>query len=277
MRYAFNSGIFGCIHGWVNSYHLDEAMRRIAAIGYDGIEVLCAAPHAWPDYLSDEDKQGIIALKKELKLEIHSLMPLRDGYAGHNLATDFREEREWSLGYIKKVIDLAEIWGANNISYCPGWQSPTATKREAWKYALQSLMEVGRYAAAKGISVCINPPVPLSEVVDTPQDALLLMEESGLANVKVMFDMESCFNYMLDPADIVYLCGKKLGHILLCDRGRAAIGKGGYDFYPLLRALKDIDYAGYATVDTGRGRAAMPTSIARLSFLHLRDVENALK
>ena len=27
---------------------LDEAIRRLARIGYDGIEIGCAAPHAWP-------------------------------------------------------------------------------------------------------------------------------------------------------------------------------------------------------------------------------------
>ena len=33
------------------SYELDEVVRRLARIGYDGIEIGCAAPHAWPAYL----------------------------------------------------------------------------------------------------------------------------------------------------------------------------------------------------------------------------------
>src|ERR1700741_1664577 len=54
MKYAFNTWAYSSFPAWLPCYPLDEAIRRIAAIGYDGVEIGCAAPHAWPAYLSKE-------------------------------------------------------------------------------------------------------------------------------------------------------------------------------------------------------------------------------
>ena len=37
---------------------LDEVVRRLARIGYDGIEIGCAAPHAWPAYLGEARRRS---------------------------------------------------------------------------------------------------------------------------------------------------------------------------------------------------------------------------
>src|SRR5437016_11336207 len=36
-----------------------DAVRRLAAIGYAGVEIMADVPHAWPAYLLDEQKQAI--------------------------------------------------------------------------------------------------------------------------------------------------------------------------------------------------------------------------
>jgi protein FrlC len=46
MKYAFNTWAYGSFSVWLPAYPLEEAIRRLAAIGYDGVEIGCAAPHA---------------------------------------------------------------------------------------------------------------------------------------------------------------------------------------------------------------------------------------
>src|SRR6476620_3231107 len=41
------------------NYSFAEAVRRIAAIGYRGVEVMADVPHAWPAYLLPEQKQSL--------------------------------------------------------------------------------------------------------------------------------------------------------------------------------------------------------------------------
>ena len=41
-KYAFNTWVYGSFPVWVPAYTLDETIRRLARIGYDGIEIGCA-------------------------------------------------------------------------------------------------------------------------------------------------------------------------------------------------------------------------------------------
>jgi protein FrlC len=52
LKYCFNTWSYSSFPVWVPSYSLEEAAKRIARAGYHGIEIGCAAPHAWPAYLS---------------------------------------------------------------------------------------------------------------------------------------------------------------------------------------------------------------------------------
>src|SRR5258708_34624866 len=40
-------------------FSLAEAVSRLAAIGYQGVEIMADVPHAWPACLLDEQKQAI--------------------------------------------------------------------------------------------------------------------------------------------------------------------------------------------------------------------------
>ncbi|MGI6005701.1 MAG: sugar phosphate isomerase/epimerase family protein, partial [Christensenellales bacterium] len=204
MKYAFNTVTFGGVKSWVPSYSLDETMRRLARLGYDAMEVVCASPHAWPDYLSAEDVKRIDGWQREYGIKIHSLTAAYAGRGpGYNLATACGEELAWSRKYLKQIVDLANAWQAGTISYSAGWTGVGSTDKEARRIALESLVEIGTYAAGKGVTLCVEPSLTLSEVVDTAQGALDMMHSSGLSNVRVMFDMEHCYNFITDPSDYV--------------------------------------------------------------------------
>ena len=82
MKYAFNTWVYGSFPVWVPSYTLDETIKRIAAAGYDGIEIGCAAPHAWPAHLSAERRKDIKALLEGENLTPVSLLPAPGGGPG---------------------------------------------------------------------------------------------------------------------------------------------------------------------------------------------------
>jgi len=58
--------IFGVTVVFLHGYHhpIKEVIKRLSEIGYDGVEIGCAAPHAWPYYLNDDKCTKI---KKVLK------------------------------------------------------------------------------------------------------------------------------------------------------------------------------------------------------------------
>ena len=113
-------------------------------------------------------------------------------------------------------------------------------------------------------------------MIDCPDDALLLMEQSRYNNVGVIFDMAHAFYRNEDTADYIYTAGKNLKHIHFTDYDRRPPGTNGVDFYSVMRALKDVDYQGYVTMEIGFTRSTGSDSISRQSIEFLKSIETQL-
>src|SRR5262245_57687909 len=50
-----------------------EAVRRLAKIGYAGVEIMADVPHAWPAFLLEEQKQAIRQALADNKLAISNI------------------------------------------------------------------------------------------------------------------------------------------------------------------------------------------------------------
>ncbi|RYE37573.1 MAG: sugar phosphate isomerase/epimerase, partial [Hyphomicrobiales bacterium] len=122
-KYAFNTWAYSSFPCWVPSYSIEETIRRIAGFGYDGIEIGCAAPHAWPAYLSPSHRRDLKSLMDDLNLKPVSLLPAPGGGPGHNVASLLPEERKATIAHYKEVVDLAHDLGADRVLYIAGWRS----------------------------------------------------------------------------------------------------------------------------------------------------------
>ncbi|MCD6238972.1 MAG: sugar phosphate isomerase/epimerase, partial [Thermotogae bacterium] len=172
---------------------------------------------------------------------------------------------------------LSSFRGAPQI-YVAGWKIFGTSQKDAWNYSLDSLVQIAEYAKTKGITICVEPTSADSNVVETADDALIMMEESGLPNVSVMFDTFHVLYRNEDPTDYVYTMKENLKHIHISDYNRLPPGKGGMDFLPLMQALKDVGYNGYITMEVGfNARSAHPDSIARQALEHLKQIESQLE
>ena len=278
MKYAFNTWAYSSFPCWVPSYTLKETIERLARIGYDGIELGCAQPHAWPYYLDKNERKEIQGWLKDNNIVISSVLAAPGGGPGANVASSILKERAWTIQHLKDVIDLGmDLCGCKTLVYVAGWIVYGTPQEDAWQYCLESLVEVGNYAARYGVNVMIEPTAADSNLVETADDALLLMEQSGLSNVFVMFDTAHVFYRNEVPSDYIYRMDRHLRHIHLTDYNRKAPGTAGCDFVPIMQALIDINYDGYVTIETGfASRAQHPDSAARLSLSHLKAIETDL-
>jgi len=180
--------------------------------------------------------------------------------------------------HYKDVIDLAADLGSPTVLYIAGWVIYGTRQQDAWKYSLESLREIAESARPKQITICVEPTPSNSNLIDSADDALLLMEQAGLPNVKVMFDTIHVLYRNEVPSDYVYTMGKHLAHVHLSDLDRLAPGQGRMDFLPVLQALKDVGFEGYVTMEVGlKSRSSHPDSIARASLEHLKGLEKQLK
>lgn len=278
MKYAFNIWSYSTFPVWVPAYPMEETIRRLSKIGYDGMEVGCAAPHAWPYYLNEERRKEIKGLLNKNNIKISSMLPAPGGGPGVNPASATIEERKWTVQHYKDIVDLAVDFDCPTILYLAGWFMFGTRQRDAWKYSLESLIEIAEYASTKNITIMIEPQAADSNLIESADDALNMMEDAGLPNIKLMFDIFHALYRDEVPTDYIYTMGKDLKHIHMSDYRRLAPGQGGMDFLPVMQALKDVGYDGYITMEIGfDSRMVHPDSVARLALEHLKGLENQLK
>ena len=277
MKYAFNTWAYSSFPAWLPCYPLDEAIRRIAAIGYDGVEIGCAAPHAWPAYLSKERRAELRNLLEASGLQAVSLLPTPGGGPGFNPASPLPEEREATVRYYNEVIDLASDLGAKKVLYIAGWQIFGSSRQQAWDRTKNCLDLIASHADKKGITIVVEPTAAATNLIETADDAMELMRSVARDNVKVMFDTFHALYRNEIPADYVRAMRDDLMHIHVSDSNRVIPGEGRVDWIGLMQALNECGYDGYLTMEIGLdSRTADPDQIARTALKFLKGIESQL-
>lgn len=268
---SFNTWVYSCFPSWLPSYPLEEVIKRLSAMGYDGIEIGCASPHAWPDYLSKERRNEVKALLKSHSLNVSAMLPAPGGGPGINPSSPTAEERAFTVKHYKDVIRLAHDWECPTVIWVAGWRVFGSTQKDAWNYSLEGLTDCAKYAKELGITMVVEPTPTDSNLIETADDALELAEQTGADNVKVMFDTFHALYRNEVPSDYVYRMKDKLHHVHISDNDRLPPGQGRGNFDAVLRALKEIDYQGYLSMEVGfHTRQADPDWYAAASIDFLR-------
>jgi protein FrlC len=273
MRYSFNTWCYGSFPTWLPSYPIEVVADRLASIGYDGIEIGCAAPHAWPAYLSTGQRELLRRHIEGKGLVVSSVLPAPGGGPGCNVASCVAEERAWAVDHYKAVIDLGADLGAALVLYVGGWRVFGTSQVEAQKWSREALFEVAAHASERGLRVAVEPTPADSNVVETADDALELMGSVGLDNVGVMLDTFHILYRNEVMSDYAWRMGANLLHTHWADYGRMAPGDGGANFGPLADALKDLNYSGFVCMEIGFNRRDLdPDVLARRSLAHVKKL-----
>lgn len=273
MKLSFNTWVYSGFPCWVPSYPLDETIRRLARIGYDAIEIGAAAPHAYPAYMTPERRRDIAKCLSDNGIKLSSMLPAPGGGPGFNVASADPLERAAAIDQYKQVADLCTEWGGGVLMYVAGWQSYGTSREQAWEWSRVALEEIAR---STDLTVCVEPTSADSNLVDSCDDVLAMMDEVNLPNVAAMFDTYHTLFRKEVPTDYVYRLGKRLKHIHLADVNREPPGRGVVDYPLLIQALRDIGYDGYLTMEIGFNRRDVdPDSMALTAFNYLKSIVGA--
>jgi fructoselysine 3-epimerase len=276
MKISYNNWAYSSFFVWVPAYTLDETIKRLAKIGYDGIEIGAGAPHAYPAHLTPERRREVRALLEENDLALSSMLPAPSGGQGNNPASPLAEERRATVQHYKELVDLTAEWGGPTLIYLPGWRVFGTTRRQAWKWSREALTEIAEHAGEKGVTLVIEPTSHDTNMCESSYDAIELMEDVGSPNVKLMFDTFHVLYRREVLSDYVYEMGENLAHIHISDNERLPPGQGYGDFSSLIDALLDIGFDGYLTMETGfHQRGIEPDKDARVALEYLRGLVTA--
>ena len=249
---------------------VEYGIKCAKELGFNGVQIYATTGVFSPDALTEEKKAYYKKLLKDNDLEVSALCGDMGGH-GFGIAKDNPERVEKT----KRIIDLAVEFGAKAITTHIG-VIPADKNDPQYKVMLSALTECGLYAKEKGVTLAIETG---PEIATT----LFNFLEDTKGGVGVNLDPA---NFVMvtdqDPAEAVYLLKDYIVHTHLKDGKmikktdpkiiydfiavggiedmnlndyfiETPIGTGSVDFDAYVKALKDIGYNGYLTVEREAG------------------------
>src|SRR5262245_22918471 len=255
MRLAFSTNAY-------LRFSFAEAVRRLAAIGYAGVEVMADVPHAWPAFLLDEQKRAIRAALAENGLAISNVNAFMMN------AINDRRQRYWHPSWIEpdpnyrairidhtiRALTLARELGAKCITTEPGGPLEPG---QSWSAALavfgEMLTPVIAHAEKEGVLLLIEPEPGL--LIETADQFLELMRHIDSPAVGLNFDVGHAYCVGDDPATTIPRVAKYIRHFHLEDIAATRVhhhlvpGEGAIDVAATFQAIRQIGYDGWVTIE----------------------------
>lgn len=273
MRLAFSTNAF-------KRFLLDDAIRSISQAGYEGVELLCDVPHAYPPLFGDVEIEKTKKLLSQLHMKISNLnaftlYAIGDVYRPSWIERD-EKARERRLQHTLDCIALAEKLGASSISTEPGGPVDAGVSRSVLqKMFLENIRAAQKAAQESGVRVLVEPEPGL--LLENSAQFLDFIKDVQGDGVGLNFDIGHFFCVREDPEKLIFKLADYIGHFHLEDIAPDRIhshlipGRGAIDFRSVFRAIEGIGYSGFVTVELYPYQDD-PVSAARAAFEYLGSV-----
>lgn len=240
---------------------LEEAIAAIASAGYSGVELMADVPHAYPAAL---DSAARLAIKRQVdslgltvsNINAFTLFASGDTYHPTWIEED-RQKRDLRIEHTRQCIELARDMGCGTVSIQPGGPliGTALNQKTAAKRFSEGLARIVPLADKLNVTLAIEPEPGL--LLQTAAEYLEFKKTyfPDDSRVHMNCDIGHLFCVEEDAAQVIRSMPGEIAHVHLEDIGanrvhqHLAPGKGNIDFRSIFAALRDIDYAGWVTVE----------------------------
>jgi sugar phosphate isomerase/epimerase len=255
MRLAFSTNAY-------LRYPFEEAAERIAALGYEGLEILADVPHAWPAGLLEGPKRAILAA-----MERHGLFFSNMNAFMMNAVADPRQPywhpsfiepdpnyRRIRIDHTRRALSLCAELGAPHITTEPGGPiAPGQTRQQAIDLFVEVLKPLAEHAHNEGVLLLIEPEPGL--LLETTDQYLEVAERVDAPSIGLNFDVGHAFCVSEDLPKAIARMAPHTRHYHLEDIAATRVhhhlvpGMGVIDFAEVVEAIRGTGYDGWLTVE----------------------------
>ncbi|NLX58077.1 MAG: sugar phosphate isomerase/epimerase [Phycisphaerae bacterium] len=251
MRLAFSTNAF-------KKVSLEEAIDQIADAGYEGVEIMADVPHAYPPHMSRRRTKALVTQMRDLRLEVSNVNAFTFFALGDTWNPSWIDPspkvRAQRVEHTENSLRLAAELGAAAISTEPGGHvSPKLTHGQAMEFFRLGLQMVYPLARQLDVTVLIEPEPEL--LLESADDFLEFIGTVPHGHVGLNFDVGHFFCVGDDPAEAARKLAPWIRHVHIEDiapnreHKHLVPGRGAIDYAAVFRALRDIGYNGWVTVE----------------------------
>jgi sugar phosphate isomerase/epimerase len=255
MRLAFSTNAY-------LRYPFDEAAARIAAIGYQGLELLADVPHAWPAGLLGVQKRAILAAMEGTGLAFSNINAFM-----MNAVNDYRQPywhpsfiepephyRRVRIDHTRRALELCAELGAPHITTEPG--GPLAdgqSRQEAIDLFVEVLKPLAELAHRLTVMLLIEPEPGL--LLETTDQYLEVAERLNAPSIGLNFDVGHAFCVGEDLPRSIAKLAPHIRHYHVEDIAASRVhhhlvpGTGAIDFKQVVASIRSTGYDGWLTVE----------------------------
>ena len=255
MKLAFSSNAY-------LRHPFDETAARIAAIGYEGLELLADVPHAWPAGLLEGPKRAILEAMAKNGLQFSNvnafMMNAIDDHRQPYWHPSFIEPdpnyRRVRIDHTRRALELCAELGAPHITTEPGGPiNPGQTRQEALDLFVEVLKPLAEHAEKVGVLLLIEPEPEL--LLERTDQYVELADRVGSPALGLNFDVGHAYCMSEDLPKAIAALALYTRHYHLEDIAATRVhhhlppGDGAIDFAEVIAAIRKTGYDGWLTVE----------------------------
>jgi sugar phosphate isomerase/epimerase len=269
MRYAICNETF---EGWDH----ERVCRFVAGLGYQGLEL---APFTLAPRITDVSADRRRTLRRQAEeqalriIGLHWLLAKTEGLC---LTSPDKPVRRRTADYLVELARCCRDLGGELLVFGSPAQRriPAGKSREqAAEFALDTFRLAAPGIADAGVKLCLEPlAAPEADFINTCAEALALLDRLNHPNFVLHLDVKAMAADEAPAPELIRRHARHTGHFHANDANRRGPGFGDTDFAPIFRALRDVDYRGWVSVEVF-DYTPDPETIARESLRYMRECE----
>lgn len=246
MKYAICNETF-------ENWPQEKACAFAAECGYTGLEI---APFTLGENANDVTAAQRTQMRRTVEksgLETVGLHWLLAKTTGFHLTTADEAVRKKTGAYLGDLARLCQDLGGNLMVLGSPMQRnlpPEMSHEEGIKHAAHTISLALPALEETGVTIAVEPLGPAEgNFLLTADKGVELIEMIGSPHVRLHLDVKAMSTEATPIPEIIRKHAKYLAHFHANDPNRRGPGMGEVDFKPILKALREIDYGGWVSVE----------------------------
>jgi len=232
-----------------------DRFKLAVDVGFEGIEAQTITDPKEADEIKEASMKA--------KIPIHSVMNM--GHWEWPLSSPNSEDVKKSVERMETSLRNAKLWGADTVLLVPAVVRPDTTIPQAWQRSQPVVKKLLPLAKELGVMIGIEPV--WNKFLLTPYDTAKYVDEFKSQWVKAYFDVGNVVMYGF-PQEWIRALNKRIVRFHLKDfdtrtRNFVALREGSIDWKEVRKAIGEIGYSGYLTVELNGGDEAYLREVSK--------------
>jgi sugar phosphate isomerase/epimerase len=252
----------------------EKVCDAVAATGYTGLEL---APFTFTPLITDLSAARRAEIRQQAEsrgltlIGLHWLLAKTEGFM---LTSPDAEVRKRTGLYVGELARACRDFGGEILVLGSPMQRripPGARRAQAEDYAIDSLGHALPELDRQRVYLCLEPLAPTeADFLQTAAEGKAMMDRLAHEWVKLHLDVKAMSSEASPVPDVIRGFAPWMKHFHANDANRRGPGFGQTDFVPIFRALSDVKYAGWVSVEVF-DYTPDPVTIARESLRHMTE------